>query len=154
MCDEETDCQEASLCSGLSSLCPEPNPKENLTICSRGTRVCLNGVRHIRPPHQTVTHHFPTRQSLQITSLDHCRSVKHLIHVLKASSLTVKNLFLYFTENSLSNSLRLYNVYIQYIYRHICISVFTLMTLCTMCQCSLTSRMVQQIQLLYPIKVN
>ncbi|XP_061594183.1 disintegrin and metalloproteinase domain-containing protein 10 isoform X1 [Cololabis saira] len=44
MCDEETDCQEASTCSGISPLCPEPDPKENLTICSQGTRVCLNGV--------------------------------------------------------------------------------------------------------------
>ncbi|XP_022049988.2 disintegrin and metalloproteinase domain-containing protein 10 [Acanthochromis polyacanthus] len=44
MCDEETDCQEKSLCSGLSSFCPEPNAKENLTVCSHGTRVCLNGV--------------------------------------------------------------------------------------------------------------
>lgn len=44
MCGEETDCQKASVCSGLSSLCPEPNAKENLTVCSQGTRVCLNGV--------------------------------------------------------------------------------------------------------------
>ncbi|XP_047442219.1 disintegrin and metalloproteinase domain-containing protein 10 [Mugil cephalus] len=44
MCDEETDCQKESVCSGLSPLCPEPNAKENLTVCSQGTRVCLNGV--------------------------------------------------------------------------------------------------------------
>ncbi|CAJ1060495.1 disintegrin and metalloproteinase domain-containing protein 10 [Xyrichtys novacula] len=43
-CDEETDCQKASFCSGLSALCPEPGNKENLTVCSEGTRVCLNGV--------------------------------------------------------------------------------------------------------------
>ncbi|XP_040896880.1 disintegrin and metalloproteinase domain-containing protein 10 [Toxotes jaculatrix] len=43
-CDEETDCQRESMCSGLSPLCPKPNPKENLTVCSKGTRVCLNGV--------------------------------------------------------------------------------------------------------------
>ncbi|XP_057696489.1 disintegrin and metalloproteinase domain-containing protein 10 [Corythoichthys intestinalis] len=43
-CDEETDCQMESVCSGFSPLCPDPKPKENLTICSRGTRVCLNGV--------------------------------------------------------------------------------------------------------------
>ncbi|XP_077464390.1 disintegrin and metalloproteinase domain-containing protein 10 [Stigmatopora argus] len=43
-CDEETDCQMESLCSGFSPLCPDPKPKENLTVCSRGTRVCLNGV--------------------------------------------------------------------------------------------------------------
>ncbi|XP_041791849.1 disintegrin and metalloproteinase domain-containing protein 10 isoform X3 [Chelmon rostratus] len=42
-CDEETDCQRESVCSGLSSRCPEPNAKENLTVCSQGTRVCLNG---------------------------------------------------------------------------------------------------------------
>ncbi|XP_041861899.1 disintegrin and metalloproteinase domain-containing protein 10 [Melanotaenia boesemani] len=44
MCDEETDCQKESVCSGLAPSCPEPNAKENLTICSQGTRVCLNGV--------------------------------------------------------------------------------------------------------------
>ncbi|XP_014900878.1 disintegrin and metalloproteinase domain-containing protein 10 [Poecilia latipinna] len=44
MCDEETDCVKESVCSGLSPLCPEPDPKENLTVCSQGTRVCLNGV--------------------------------------------------------------------------------------------------------------
>ncbi|XP_034035637.1 disintegrin and metalloproteinase domain-containing protein 10 isoform X2 [Thalassophryne amazonica] len=43
-CDEETDCQEESVCSGLSPFCPEPLTKENLTMCSQGTRVCLNGV--------------------------------------------------------------------------------------------------------------
>ncbi|CAG07964.1 unnamed protein product, partial [Tetraodon nigroviridis] len=43
-CDEETDCQRASVCSGLSPYCPEPSAKENLTVCSLGTRVCLNGV--------------------------------------------------------------------------------------------------------------
>ncbi|CAK6955449.1 disintegrin and metalloproteinase domain-containing protein 10 isoform X1 [Scomber scombrus] len=44
ICDEETDCQRESVCSGLSPLCPEPSAKENLTVCSQGTRVCLNGV--------------------------------------------------------------------------------------------------------------
>uniref|UniRef100_A0A8C5ET86 ADAM10 endopeptidase n=1 Tax=Gouania willdenowi TaxID=441366 RepID=A0A8C5ET86_GOUWI len=44
MCDEETDCQKDSVCSGSSPLCPEPNAKENLTVCSQGTRVCLKGV--------------------------------------------------------------------------------------------------------------
>ena len=43
-CGEETDCQRASVCSGLSPYCPEPSAKENLTACSLGTRVCLNGV--------------------------------------------------------------------------------------------------------------
>uniref|UniRef100_A0A667YMM8 ADAM10 endopeptidase n=1 Tax=Myripristis murdjan TaxID=586833 RepID=A0A667YMM8_9TELE len=42
-CDEETDCQKTSLCSGLSPFCPDPSPKDNLTVCSQGTRVCLNG---------------------------------------------------------------------------------------------------------------
>uniref|UniRef100_A0A8C6Q5D7 ADAM10 endopeptidase n=1 Tax=Nothobranchius furzeri TaxID=105023 RepID=A0A8C6Q5D7_NOTFU len=44
MCHEETDCQEVTECSGLSPVCPEPHAKENLTICSQGTRICLNGV--------------------------------------------------------------------------------------------------------------
>ncbi|KAK2907836.1 hypothetical protein Q8A73_008909 [Channa argus] len=44
MCGEETECQKKSVCSGLSPFCPEPSAKENLTICSQGTRVCLNGV--------------------------------------------------------------------------------------------------------------
>ncbi|KAM8888040.1 disintegrin and metalloproteinase domain-containing protein 10 isoform 1-T6 [Synchiropus picturatus] len=44
ICDEEVDCQEESLCSGVSSLCPPPNAKKNLTVCSRGTQVCINGV--------------------------------------------------------------------------------------------------------------
>ncbi|XP_013869658.1 disintegrin and metalloproteinase domain-containing protein 10 [Austrofundulus limnaeus] len=44
LCDEETDCQKKSECSGLSALCPQPHAKEDLTICSQGTRVCLNGV--------------------------------------------------------------------------------------------------------------
>ncbi|KAE8294209.1 Disintegrin and metalloproteinase domain-containing protein 10 [Larimichthys crocea] len=43
-CDEETDCQKEAVCSGLSSVCPEPSAKENLTVCSQGTRVCMNGV--------------------------------------------------------------------------------------------------------------
>uniref|UniRef100_UPI0037E962CE disintegrin and metalloproteinase domain-containing protein 10 n=1 Tax=Semicossyphus pulcher TaxID=241346 RepID=UPI0037E962CE len=43
-CDEETDCQKESVCSGLSPLCPAPSNKENLTVCSEGTRVCLSGV--------------------------------------------------------------------------------------------------------------
>ncbi|XP_077391256.1 disintegrin and metalloproteinase domain-containing protein 10 isoform X2 [Festucalex cinctus] len=43
-CDEETDCQKESICSGLSAVCPDPSPKENLTSCSQETRVCLNGV--------------------------------------------------------------------------------------------------------------
>ncbi|XP_056132820.1 disintegrin and metalloproteinase domain-containing protein 10 [Lampris incognitus] len=42
-CGEETDCQRQSVCSGISPFCPEPGPKENLTICSLGTRVCING---------------------------------------------------------------------------------------------------------------
>ncbi|XP_037530181.1 disintegrin and metalloproteinase domain-containing protein 10 [Nematolebias whitei] len=44
MCHEVTDCLEESVCSGLSALCPTPHAKENLTVCSQGTRVCLNGV--------------------------------------------------------------------------------------------------------------
>uniref|UniRef100_A0A3P9J7M5 ADAM10 endopeptidase n=1 Tax=Oryzias latipes TaxID=8090 RepID=A0A3P9J7M5_ORYLA len=44
LCDEETDCQEASFCSGLSSICSTPAAKENFTVCSQGTRICLDGV--------------------------------------------------------------------------------------------------------------
>ncbi|XP_037324998.2 disintegrin and metalloproteinase domain-containing protein 10 [Pungitius pungitius] len=43
-CDEETDCQRASVCSGSSPLCPEPSAKHNLTECAQGTRVCVSGV--------------------------------------------------------------------------------------------------------------
>ncbi|XP_049910652.1 disintegrin and metalloproteinase domain-containing protein 10 [Epinephelus moara] len=43
-CDDETDCQKEVVCSGHSPFCPEPSAKENLTVCSQGTRVCLNGV--------------------------------------------------------------------------------------------------------------
>uniref|UniRef100_G3PBJ7 ADAM10 endopeptidase n=1 Tax=Gasterosteus aculeatus aculeatus TaxID=481459 RepID=G3PBJ7_GASAC len=43
-CDEETDCQRASECSGFSPLCPMPSAKDNLTECSQGTRVCMSGV--------------------------------------------------------------------------------------------------------------
>lgn len=52
-CDPETDCQRASVCSGLSPHCPEPSAKENLTVCSLGTRVCLNGVSIIGCLHLT-----------------------------------------------------------------------------------------------------
>uniref|UniRef100_A0AAV2L2C6 ADAM10 endopeptidase n=1 Tax=Knipowitschia caucasica TaxID=637954 RepID=A0AAV2L2C6_KNICA len=44
VCDEETDCQKESVCSGQSPLCPVPSPKDNLTVCSQGTRVCQSGV--------------------------------------------------------------------------------------------------------------
>lgn len=54
-CDDETDCQRASVCSGLSPLCPEPSAKENLTVCSQGTRVCMNGVRQQHPSRHSVT---------------------------------------------------------------------------------------------------
>ncbi|XP_053286713.1 disintegrin and metalloproteinase domain-containing protein 10 isoform X1 [Pleuronectes platessa] len=43
-CDEETDCLRESECSGLSPLCPEPLAKDNLTVCSNDTRVCMKGV--------------------------------------------------------------------------------------------------------------
>lgn len=54
-CDEETDCQRESVCSGFSPLCPEPSAKENLTVCSQGTRVCLNGVRQPYKSSQSVS---------------------------------------------------------------------------------------------------
>ncbi|XP_038571904.1 disintegrin and metalloproteinase domain-containing protein 10 isoform X2 [Micropterus salmoides] len=43
-CDEATDCLKERVCSGLSPICPKPIAKENLTVCSQGTRVCLSGV--------------------------------------------------------------------------------------------------------------
>lgn len=57
-CDEETDCVKESVCSGLSPLCPKPDPKENLTVCSQGTRVCLNGVRLNHTSNCDSTHFF------------------------------------------------------------------------------------------------
>ncbi|KAM6962555.1 disintegrin and metalloproteinase domain-containing protein 10 [Aplochiton taeniatus] len=42
-CDEETDCEMESVCSGLTPVCPAPTPKANLTTCGLGTRVCFNG---------------------------------------------------------------------------------------------------------------
>ena len=45
-CDEETECQRESVCTGLSPHCPEPSAKENFTVCRLNTRVCLNGVSH------------------------------------------------------------------------------------------------------------
>lgn len=58
MCDEETDCVKESVCSGLSPLCLKPDPKENLTVCSQGTRVCLNGVRLSHTSNCDSTHYF------------------------------------------------------------------------------------------------
>uniref|UniRef100_A0A673WJK7 ADAM10 endopeptidase n=1 Tax=Salmo trutta TaxID=8032 RepID=A0A673WJK7_SALTR len=42
-CEEESDCQLERMCSGLSPICPKPVAKANMTVCSLGTRVCLNG---------------------------------------------------------------------------------------------------------------
>lgn len=44
-CEEESDCEMKSGCTGASPFCPAPSPKANMTICSLGTRVCLQGVR-------------------------------------------------------------------------------------------------------------
>uniref|UniRef100_A0A6Q2YM59 ADAM10 endopeptidase n=1 Tax=Esox lucius TaxID=8010 RepID=A0A6Q2YM59_ESOLU len=43
-CEEESDCQLESVCSGFSPVCPKPSAKANMTTCSLGTRVCLNGL--------------------------------------------------------------------------------------------------------------
>ncbi|KAJ8278619.1 hypothetical protein COCON_G00056850 [Conger conger] len=42
-CEEETECQLTSTCSGTMAACPPPGAKPNLTTCARDTRVCLNG---------------------------------------------------------------------------------------------------------------
>ena len=43
-CEEESDCKERSVCSGVSAMCPEPEAKHHMALCSLGTRVCLYGV--------------------------------------------------------------------------------------------------------------
>ncbi|CAH1252038.1 ADAM10 [Branchiostoma lanceolatum] len=44
LCASEKECAHTSYCSGVSSSCPEPAPKPDLTtMCSEGTRVCLDG---------------------------------------------------------------------------------------------------------------
>ncbi|XP_035669457.1 disintegrin and metalloproteinase domain-containing protein 10-like isoform X2 [Branchiostoma floridae] len=43
-CADERECAHTSYCSGVSSSCPDPAPKPDLTtMCSEGTRVCLDG---------------------------------------------------------------------------------------------------------------
>lgn len=42
-CDEQTDCEMESVCSGFTPVCPAPRPKVNLTTCGLGTRICFNG---------------------------------------------------------------------------------------------------------------
>lgn len=80
LCDAETDCQRASVCSGLSPHCPEPSAKENLTVCSLGTRVCLNGVSIHRPspcilkgalqfPGPTFIYYKTTKAKFTVTKL-------------------------------------------------------------------------------------
>ncbi|XP_025052354.1 disintegrin and metalloproteinase domain-containing protein 10-like [Alligator sinensis] len=44
LCQEETECAFASICSGLAAQCPTPVPRDNGTFCSRGTRICLAGL--------------------------------------------------------------------------------------------------------------
>lgn len=76
ICDEETDCQRESVCSGLSPFCPEPSAKENLTVCSQGTRVCLNGVRRPHSRHHAVTQRAPTllpnAKAIKFPSVQQC----------------------------------------------------------------------------------
>lgn len=80
-CDDETDCQKEVVCSGHSPFCPEPSAKENLTVCSQGTRVCLNGVRQPHLPHHCVTQlRCPTSQSVQV-----CSDVANLVLEKKLS---------------------------------------------------------------------
>uniref|UniRef100_A0A674I967 ADAM10 endopeptidase n=1 Tax=Terrapene triunguis TaxID=2587831 RepID=A0A674I967_9SAUR len=44
LCHEETDCTFESTCSGRTAECAAPLPKANYTLCSMGTRICLNGL--------------------------------------------------------------------------------------------------------------
>lgn len=44
LCEEDSECQMKSVCTGTSATCPQPAAKPNMTVCSLGTRVCLNGV--------------------------------------------------------------------------------------------------------------
>uniref|UniRef100_A0A8C3XS64 ADAM10 endopeptidase n=1 Tax=Chelydra serpentina TaxID=8475 RepID=A0A8C3XS64_CHESE len=44
LCHEETECTFESTCSGRTAECAAPLPKANDTLCSRGTRICLNGL--------------------------------------------------------------------------------------------------------------
>uniref|UniRef100_A0A452I9I9 ADAM10 endopeptidase n=1 Tax=Gopherus agassizii TaxID=38772 RepID=A0A452I9I9_9SAUR len=44
LCHEETDCTFESTCSGLTAECAPPLPKASYTLCSMGTRICLNGL--------------------------------------------------------------------------------------------------------------
>lgn len=54
-CEEESDCQLERMCSGLSPICPKPVAKANMTVCSLGTRVCLNGVSTVGGPDNDST---------------------------------------------------------------------------------------------------
>ena len=42
-CKLQTDCQKESTCDGRTFLCNDPPPKENLTECGAGHRVCMGG---------------------------------------------------------------------------------------------------------------
>ncbi|XP_063058116.1 disintegrin and metalloproteinase domain-containing protein 10 [Engraulis encrasicolus] len=42
-CEEESECEMKSVCTGASPVCPPPSPKANMTLCNLGTRVCLQG---------------------------------------------------------------------------------------------------------------
>ncbi|KAL7867106.1 hypothetical protein AOLI_G00149200 [Acnodon oligacanthus] len=42
-CEKDSECRMMSSCTGSSASCPRPGAKPNMTICSQGTRVCLNG---------------------------------------------------------------------------------------------------------------
>ncbi|KAJ8374660.1 hypothetical protein SKAU_G00052400 [Synaphobranchus kaupii] len=42
-CEEQSECQLTSTCSGAMATCPFPSAKPNMTSCADNTRVCLNG---------------------------------------------------------------------------------------------------------------
>ncbi|XP_038668837.1 disintegrin and metalloproteinase domain-containing protein 10 [Scyliorhinus canicula] len=42
-CRNESDCAKDGKCSGGTALCPTSDPKDNFTLCNRGTQVCIKG---------------------------------------------------------------------------------------------------------------
>uniref|UniRef100_A0A8C4N466 Disintegrin and metalloproteinase domain-containing protein 10 n=1 Tax=Eptatretus burgeri TaxID=7764 RepID=A0A8C4N466_EPTBU len=43
LCRTESECAQSGYCSGSLASCPPSQHKGNLTLCSNGTRVCING---------------------------------------------------------------------------------------------------------------
>lgn len=43
LCQNETDCANATYCNGVNATCPPPESKRNFTECNDGRQVCLSG---------------------------------------------------------------------------------------------------------------